>query len=591
MHCKTCHSHFDPEVVLEKALSGNNDDIFWVCIFANDIGAPPKPGSDETYHLTDDAVRKMNVTDIPVRYFHCSDPIGRVLFGWHIHWVGRRTYACACVATISKASFEAAASVLLTVACQSSLGTINNVPDEISITQIGARDDTVGVFCRRNSLRDLLTCFGFLTADGTEPIKRDHRRATGIQGSRMDSESTSTSSAVPTVASQSGSSAPARVDAEQMATTGAATVALEGNEAENGMSEIEGIVHQVTDIRRQLQEQAEVLNMTRGVLEETALKSLAELKASEASGERKVRKDIEHMIKEGVIRNIDKRDQPNVPHADAVHALVKYNIERFPGVLAKSFCDAVEGVLGPTASPSSSSSSSSSESDDADGDETIPSIGTSLVAVRATALRARVANEERKGTSVPDVPPQRASTLVPARQTPSKRMQSPSLQVIHQALSQRLAPGRKRDRDPGPYLSAYSRDCREREENVSESKIRKIIRDTIQGELRQWGQVQQSSREEDEQRALFDDFRHFLEQRQLHQRNSTPTQLQTTPCPPAAPTTAQTPAPAEQSPTVSPPAQQTPNAQDTVRASGLSLQATSPEEDTNVNLKDLGIFY
>ena len=204
MLCKTCHSQFDPEAVLKETLAKTHDEIFWVCIFANDIGAPPKPGKDKKYHLTVSDTRKMDVKGIPVRYFHCSDPVGRVLFGWHIHWVGGTTFACACVATINEASFRAGAPVLLTVACQSSLGTINCVPDEISITQLGARDDTVGVFCHRESLREVLTRFRFFTQSGTKPIKRHCHRASGFLGSSMDSSPTTMTSDAPARVSETG---------------------------------------------------------------------------------------------------------------------------------------------------------------------------------------------------------------------------------------------------------------------------------------------------------------------------------------------------------------------------------------------------
>jgi len=586
MLCKTCHSQFDPEAVLKETLAKTHDEIFWVCIFANDIGAPPKLGSDKKYHLTVGDIRRMDVKGIPVRYFHCSDPVGRVLFGWHIHWVGSTTFACACVATINEASFRAGAPVLLTVACQSSLGTVNCVPDEISITQLGARDDTVGVFCHRESLREVLTRFRFFTQSGTKPIKRLCDRASGFLGSSMASSPTTMASDAPVRVSETGNCAPEVVGAEQVPKTEESSIAPEGNDAIGKMSEIEDIAQQVTQIRKTLEDQADALNMTRGLLEEAALKSLAELKASEASGERKVRKDIEHMLREGVIRDIDNPDQPNVPHADAVHTLVKYNIESFPNVLAKSFRDAVEVALGET-TPSSASPSKSKET----GDEEIgPSIGTSLVSVRATALRARALNEERGNISpVPGHQSPRLSTLQQTQQTQSsKKRQSPSLQMIHEALSQRLVPGRKRDRDSSQHLPAYTMGHKQREENAIESKIRKVVEDTIHDEIQHWKQLQPPSREEDkEQRVLMDEFRRFLDQRAMQQRNGLPAQPHSsptsTPSPPVTLNQAQV-----QVPLQTQPAQ---NAHAPVRASGLSVQGTSLEEDTNVTLKDLGIFY
>lgn len=586
MLCKTCHNQFDPEAVLKETLAKTHGEIFWVCIFANDIGAPPKPGNDKKYHLTVGDIRKMDVKGIPVRYFHCSDPVGRVLFGWHIHWVGGTTFACACVATINEASFRAGAPVLLTVACQSSLGTINCVPDEISITQLGARDGTVGVFCQRESLREVLTRFRFFTQSGTKPIKRHCHRASGFLGSSMDSSPTTMASDAPARVSETGNCAPEVVDGEQVPKSEESSIAPEGNNAIGNMSEIADIAQQVTNIRKTLEDQADALNMTRGLLEEAALKSLAELKASEASGERKVRKDIEHMLREGVIRDIDNPDQPNVPHADAVHTLVKYNIESFPNVLAKSFRDAVEVALGET-TPSSASPSKSNET----GVEEIgPSIGTNLVAVRATALRVRALNEERGNISpVPGHQSQRLSSLQQTQQTQgSKKRQSPSLQMIHEALSQRLAPGRKRDRDSSQHLPAYTMGHKQPEENAVESKIRKIIEDTIHDQIQHWKQLQPPSREEDkEQRVLMDEFRRFLDQRAMQQRNELPAQPHSsptsTPSPPATLNQSQVQVSAQTQPVQ--------NASAPVRASGMSLHGPSPDEDPNVTLKDLGIFY
>ena len=160
--------------------------------------------------------------------------------------------------------------------------------------------------------------------------------------------------------------------------------------------------------------------------------------------------------------------------------------------------------------------------------------------------------------------------------------------MIHQALSQRLVPGRKRDRDSSQHLPAYTMGLKQREENAIESKIRKVIKDTIHDEIQYWKQLQPPSREEDkEQRVLMDEFRRFLEQRPIQQSNELPAQPHSSPTPTPTP-----PATLDQAQVQVPPqTQPAQNAHAPVRASGMSLHGTSLEEDTNVTLKDLGIFY
>ena len=584
MLCKTCHDDFDPEVVLKEALSDCSDEIFWVAIFANDIGAPLKPGRDETYHLTVDAVHNMTVKDIPVRYFHCSDPIGRVLFGWHIHWDDKPTFACACVATISQASFKAGAPVLLTIACQSSLGTVNGVPDEISITQLGARDDTVGLFCRRDLLRDTLNRFHFFDTNVNEPIKQDCLRASGIEGAFMNSAPTSTTCSVPTTA-QSHSVTPApppAVNEERVGTAQPPCVAMDEHEHERKMSEIEDIAQQVRDIRETLKEQSEALNIIRGILEEGAVKSLTELRASEASAASKIRKDVERMMEEGVIRNLDNPDQPKVKDADAVQALVKYNMENFPTALAKSFRDAIEGIFEPPTLPSHSADPNPS-----DVEEIFPSIGSSLIAVRATALRAKTANDERGGiTTTPEVPS--------IQQAQPMKRKSSSLQMIHEALAQRLVPGSKRAGGPSPYLAGYSRERSSLvDENNDNSKMRKMVQETIQGEMQRLRSGSQQPPERDEHYSLLREFLDFYQQREP--QHQTPSQVHpavaTTSIIGALPETVPVIAQDSNAPPRGPSVQPVSSEQTTVRASGVSLQPITTEEPSNANLKELGIFY
>ena len=112
MFSKICHSDFDPEEALGTVLGDERHDIFWVCIFANDIGSQLQPGKDPTYHLTKKTVNEMSIEGIPVKYFYRSKPIGQVLFGWHIHWIDTQTFACACVATIRQTYFKARAPIL-----------------------------------------------------------------------------------------------------------------------------------------------------------------------------------------------------------------------------------------------------------------------------------------------------------------------------------------------------------------------------------------------------------------------------------------------------------------------------------------------
>lgn len=560
MLCKTCHDEFDPEVTLQNALADARDDVFWVSIFANDIGAPPKHGSDKKYHLTAEAVREMSVKNIPVRYFHCSDPIGRVLFGWHIHWADRPTFACACLATIDSASFQAGAPVLLTVACQSSLGTVTGVPDEISITQLGARDDTVGVFCRRKTLRDVLTRFRFFSENVAEPIKRNCTRASKLCGSSMSGESPSDTPASTAVDAQgNGSTVEVPIDENE-------------DEDEGKMAEIESIAKQVGAIQAQLNDQSQALNITRGILEEYAVKSLAELKASEASGAKKVRKDVERMIREGVIRQPDDPNQPKVGDAYAVQELVNYNMGNFQNALNESFVDAVNNILSPLTPPSSSTESDASSPN-------VCGIGNSLNAVRASAYRVITT----RGNTSSDL------QVAPVRSAPlQKKRQPSSLQKIHEVLAKRMDPTRKRQRFPDSMPRGYDRENTDHDEDVNYNKIRKMIQGTIQEEMERWAPRREFTLDRDERRDLFKGFCDFYEQRRREQEQSQSVPVVT---PNAGPTQVpvssipQSSNPHQQPPTVVSPAQPVPTEGDVVRASGVSL----PREKRT--LKDLGIFY
>ena len=75
----------------------------------------------------------------------------------------------------------------------------------------------------------------------------------------------------------------------------------------------------------------------------------------------------------------------------------------------------------------------------------------------------------------------------------------------------------------------------------------------------------------------------------MQQRNELPAQPHSSPTSTPNPPTTLNQARAEVQ--VPPETQPVQNARAPVRASGISLHGTSPEEDTNVTLKDLGIFY
>ena len=490
--CKKCHGEFDPEALLSRVLSGN-EEVFWICIFASDIGAPPRPGKDKAYYLDIETVSRWSIEDLPVRYGHTSEPIGRVLFGWHIHWDDEPAFACASLSTIKKAPFQAGAPLLLTAACQASLGTVNDTPDEISITLRGARDDTVGLFCSRDGLRELLTRFKFFNAASVEPIKRNCCRASNFLRSLMDTVSTATTSMEkqqtrpePPAAMSTAASTPASPNP-------AATLQAKGNEDEEPILKVEDLAHQICELRQKFENQNEAMDLIRGLMEEWSVKAVGELKASEAPGTTKIRNDLDRMLSAGIIRMPDDAKQPRVENGEAIRRLVEFNINQFPATMAKSFHDTIQDILEPTAQ------TPSTDPVDCRKDDTLPSIGTSLVAVRATALRA-MANRQVKAT---------LPTSVGRPKLPADKEMTP-LQQIHHALSKNLAPRTHRYRPTA--RNEYDEDFN----YMTPSKFQKLVKETVQDTMQDYAVIpkqkstEEIKEEEDAKGALFDAFRQFL---------------------------------------------------------------------------------
>lgn len=598
--CKKCHGEFDPEAELSRVLSGN-EEVFWICIFANDIGAPPKPGRDKALHLEVETVSRWSIEDLPVRYGHTSEPIGRVLFGWHIHWDDKPTFACASLSTIKKVPFEAAAPFLLTAACQASLGTVNGVPDEISITILGARDDTVGLFCSRDGLRELLTRFKFFDAATVEPIKRNCCRASNFRRSLMDAMSTATTPIV----EQQPQPLPAMSTAvpTTVSSTPEPILQAKGNEDEEPILKVEDLAQQICELREKFENQNETMDLIRGLMEEWSVKAVEELKATEAPGTTKIRNDLDRMVAAGIIRMPDDAKQPKVDDGEAIRRMVEFNMHQFPVTLAKSFRDTVQNILEPT------EQSSSSDPVERRNDGTLPSIGTSLVAVRATALRA-IANRQANSTL-------RASVTRP--KLPPEKEMTP-LQQIHHALSKNLAPRRRRHRP------TTSNECDDDFNDMTPSKFQKLVRETVRDTMQDYTVTRkQKSREEmkeeeeeETKSAFFEAFEQFLaskqrlqsqqpqqQQQQQQQHNLVPTaqpqvhprqqhqqqQLQLQQIRPDASTSNPIPSSSNTTVRVPEPTSQTLQPQSVVRASGLSIPTTPATESTTPTLADLNIFY
>lgn len=604
--CKKCHGEFDPDALLSRVLSGN-EEVFWICIFASDIGAPPKPGKDKAYYLDVENVSRWSIEDLPVRYGHTSEPIGRVLFGWHIHWDDEPTFACASLSTIKKVPFEAGAPLLLTAACQASLGTVNDTPDEISITLQGARDDTVGLFCSRDGLRELLTRFKFFDAASVEPIKRNCCRASNFLRSLMDTASTATTLTEhqqphPEPPAAMSTAAPMPVSSNP-----AAILQAKGNEDEEPILKVEDLAQQICELRQKFENQNEAMDLIRGLMEEWSVKAVGELKASEAPGTSKIRSDLDRMVSAGIIRAPDDAKQPKVDNGEAIRRLVEFNMNQFPATMAKSFHHTIQNILEPTAQ------TSSSDPVDCTKDETLPSIGTSLVAVRATALRA-MANRQANVT---------LPTTVGRPKLPADKGMTP-LQQIHHALSKNLAPKTRRYRPTAG--NEYDDDLN----YMTPSKFQKLVKETVQDTMQDYTVIRkQKSREEikeeeETKSALFEAFRQFLAgtkqseslhpqlqqqpkqqpQQQPRQQHNAPQtaqpqfhshqqQQQQQPQQIQADASTSSTIPNSSNPTVRvpEPTLQTVQPQTVVRASGLSTPATPATESAPLTLADLNIFY
>ena len=598
--CKKCHGEFDPEALLSRVLSGN-EEVFWICIFASDIGAPPKPKQDETYYLDAETVSRWSIEDLPVRYGHTSEPIGRVLFGWHIHWDDEPTFACASLSTIKKVPFEAGAPLLLTAACQASLGTVNGTPDEISITLRGARDDTVGLFCSRDGLRELLTRFKFFNAASVEPIKRNCCRASNFLRSLMDTASTATSSIEKRQLHPEPPAAMSTATPAPVPSNPAAILQAKGNEDEEPILRVEDLAQQICELRQKFENQNEAMDLIRGLMEEWSVKAVGELKASEAPGTSKIRSDLDRMVSAGIIRMPDDAKQPTVDNGEAIRRLVEFNMNQFPATMAKSFHDTIQTILEPTAQKSSS------DPVDCRKDDTLPSIGTSLVAVRATALRA-MANKQAN----PTIPTSASRPKVPA----DKGMTP--LQQIHHALSKNLAPRTRRYRPTA--RSEYDDDFN----YMTPSKFQKLVKETVQDTMQDYTVIRKQQpreeikEEEEAKSALFEAFRQFLastkqsESLQSQSQSQSQSQQQQNTAPTAQPQfhshqqqqqqqPQQIQADASSSNTISnssnpivrvpEPTSQTLEPQTVVRASGLSTPTTPATGSTPLTLADLKIFY
>jgi len=372
-----------------------------------------------------------------------------------------------------------------------------------------------------------------------------------------------------------------------------------GNEDEEHVLEVEDLAQQICELREKFENQTEAMDLIRGLMEEWSVKSVEELKAIEAPGADKIRSDIDRMVADGIIRIPDDAKQPKVDNGQALKKLVEFNLHQFPATVAKSFRDTVKNILEPPQQPPSS------EPVECRNKEVLPSIGTSLVAVRATALRA-------SNVGKVDAPVKASST----RQNLAPRRQATSLQRIHQALAENLAPTKRRHRlNTG---REYGNDV----DDMTPTKLRRIIKETVQDAMQDYTLThQQKSRketeEEEKKSALFEAFHHFLankqqsqsqqasqqqsQSRQQQQQQEHPTQplvhkqqqqqqheQQQRQIQPDAATSNSGPGPAHSMVHVRDPAAQTLQPPTVVRASGLSASAT---EDSVVTLADLNIFY
>lgn len=114
--CKKCYGEFDLEVELLWVLLGN-EEVFWICIFVNDIGVLLKFGRDKVLYLEVEMVSWWLIEDFLVCYGYISEFIGCVLFGWYIYWDDKFIFVCVLFFIIKKVLFEVVVLFFLIVVC------------------------------------------------------------------------------------------------------------------------------------------------------------------------------------------------------------------------------------------------------------------------------------------------------------------------------------------------------------------------------------------------------------------------------------------------------------------------------------------
>lgn len=431
--CELCHGNFSrpQEVVAKKVAEPDVTDTttFWVCKVLDDIPtwaihASAEERADPLF-LSGEEVRSFDVDGLPVRYAHASDAIGKVLCGWHIHdddstLSSSSRFGVAVLAQMDEEVFSSLGDLFCLLGLEASLGTVTAggkgaKPDEVSTTLAGARKNTVGVFCRRESLSRWLKNYRFYSGGSGSPSylrsSFNHKRlaAASKASSSRAVNFAGCSSLVPFttgvalagMASEEESEGNGGFEGDYDSASATVTGSTangdddddEAQEAERNILEAyETMKRRLVEMSNTEAENAKVLGAIRAMMEEMAKKNAMELMASETPVAQKVKADLENLRAAGYIRDIDDLDAPVVDHKEALKKLADFHVKEFPELMTQTVLEVVakawSDIPGEEKQKEIHDRPSSFASDLVEKSASLVGVGDRIAAVRASVAQA-----------------------------------------------------------------------------------------------------------------------------------------------------------------------------------------------------------
>ena len=324
--CQRCHGNFaNPGQVAKELLKETPaTTMCWICKILERVPQEEREASAEEstdrLFLSGEQVSSFRLKDLPIKYGHTSDPIGRVLCGWHIHDDGGddpRRFGVAVLGALDEGVVGRLGQALLLLGTEGSLGTVDGVPDEVTVTFAGARKNALGCFCRRSSIDEALRNYRFYK---------------------------------PSVATRASDVMEREEEEDATAAAEATTSDVHGeDEKEEEEEAAEGVLEAYESLKKELEEKIRkerendaALSAARAMLEEMAKKNISELLTSATPTASKLRRDYNDMLKAGYIRDPDRPADREATPGDAMKALVNFHAREFPELLTQSVLEAME---------------------------------------------------------------------------------------------------------------------------------------------------------------------------------------------------------------------------------------------------------